>query len=172
MARNSLIVLLLTTLVATPAMADRLYKWVDQYGNVSYQDRPPPPGQGGKVEEKLLGDKSRSGEDPSTAAAAAKFPITLYVTTKCAPCDVARAYLKGRKVPFTEIDVSEKNPEAQMAMREKVGDLAVPTITVGSRVMKGYMESLVEGELNQAGYPKKPAPTPETAEGQEAAPAQ
>jgi len=171
MARNSLIILIMSLLVAAPAAADRLYKWVDQYGNVSYQDRPPPPDKGGKVEEKLLGDKSRGSDDPSMSAVVAKFPVTLYVTSKCAPCDVARAYLKGRKVPFTEVDVSEKNPEAQMAMREKVGELAVPTITVGSRVMKGYMESLVEGELDQAGYPKKPAKT-ETTEGENAAPAQ
>ncbi len=169
MARNPLIVVLLSMLVAAPAAAERLYKWVDPYGNVTYQDRPPPEGQGGRVEEKLLGDKSRGSDDPAVSAIAAKFPVTLYMTSKCAPCDVARMYLKSRKIPFTEIDVSEKNPEAQQAMREKVGELAVPTITVGSKVMKGYLESLVEGELDQAGYPKKVTKTEEPAEGQEAA---
>lgn len=169
MARNTLIVLLLSMLVAAPAAAERLYKWVDPYGNVTYQDRPPPEGQGGRVEEKLLGDKNSGSDDPSISAVAAKFPVTLYVTTTCAPCDVARNYLKSRKVPFAEINVSEKNPEAQEAMRQKVGELSVPTITVGSKVMKGYLESLVEGELDQAGYPKKVA-KPVTAEDQEATP--
>jgi len=168
MARNTLIVLLLSMLVAAPVAAERLYKWVDPYGNVTYQDRPPPEGQGGRVEEKLLRDKGGGSDDPNVSVVAAKFPVTLYVTSKCAPCDVARAYLKGRKVPFAEIDVSEKNPEAQQAMREKVGELSVPTITVGTKVMKGYLESLLEGELDQAGYPKK-AVKAESAEGQDAA---
>jgi glutaredoxin len=168
MARNTLIAFLSCLLVAAPAAAERLYKWVDPSGNVTYQDRPPPPGMGGRVEEKILRDKAGGGDDPSLSAIAAKTPVTLYVTTKCAPCDLARAYLKGRKVPYTEIDVSEKNPDAQKAMREKVGELAVPTILVGTKVMKGYMESLLEGELDQAGYPKQVVKT-ESAEGQEGA---
>lgn len=169
MARNTLIVLSLSLLVAAPVAAERLYKWVDPYGNVTYQDRPPPEGQGGRVEEKLLGDKNSGSDDPAISAVAAKFPVTLYVTTTCAPCDVARNYLKSRKIPFAEINVSEKNPEAQEAMRQKVGELSVPTITVGSKVMKGYLESLVEGELDQAGYPKKVV-KPVAAEDQEVTP--
>jgi hypothetical protein len=56
-------------------------------------------------------------------------------------------------------------------MVKKIGELSVPTITVGSKVMQGYVESLLAGELDQAGYPK-PEATPETAEAPEAAPAQ
>ena len=37
--------------------------------------------------------------------------------------------------------------------------MAVPTITVGSKVMRGYIDSLLDGELDQAGYPKLPAKT-------------
>jgi len=154
MARNTLIVVALAALVATPAYATKLYRWVDQYGNVSYQDQPPPDGAK-QVEEKNMSDRGGSGSsDPAIAEAAAKSPVTLYVVSRCSSCDEARAYLKKRNVPFSEVDVSERNPQAQEEMRKKVGDLAVPTITVGSKVMKGYMESLLEGELDQAGYPK------------------
>ena len=69
-------------------------------------------------------------------------------------------------MPFTEINVSEKNPQAQEAMRKKVGELSVPTVTVGSKVMQGYVESLLAGELDQAGYPKaEEIPQSETPEG-------
>lgn len=154
MARNTLIVVALAALVASPAYATKLYKWVDQAGNVSYQDRPPPDGAG-RVEEKNINERGGSGSsDPAMAEAAAKSPVTLYMVSRCSSCDAARAYLKKRNVPFSEVDVSEKNPQAQEEMRKKVGDLAVPTITVGSKVMKGYLESLLEGELDQAGYPK------------------
>ena len=53
---------------------------------------------------------------------------------------------------------SEKNVEGDRKLQDELikqsGGLAVPTITVGSKVMKGYLESLLEGELDQAGYPK------------------
>ena len=170
MARNTLIVFMLASFVATPVLAGKLYKWVDERGNVSYQDRPPPAGQG-RVEEKNVRDGGATASaDPSAAEAAAKAPVTLYMIPKCSPCDAARAYLVKRKVPFTEVNVSEKNPQGQEAMRKKVGELSVPTITVGSKVMQGYVESLVSGELDQAGYPPTEA-TPET-EASETTPAQ
>jgi len=171
MARNTVIVVLAVALATAPAFAGKLYKWVDQYGNVSYQDRPPPEGQG-KVEEKTVRDgRGGSSGDPTAADAAAKAPVTLYMVPKCSPCDMARSYLKKRGVPFSEINVSEKYPQAQQDMIKKIGELSVPTITVGSKVMQGYVESLLAGELDQAGYPK-PEANPETGEAQEATPAQ
>jgi glutaredoxin len=171
MARNTLIAVLVALLAFAPAYAAKLYKWVDERGNVSYQDRPPLEGAG-KVEEKNLRD-ARGGDSgsPAAAEAAAKSPVTLYMVPKCNPCDMARTYLKQRGVPFREINVSESNPQAQQEMVKKVGQLSVPTITVGGRVMQGFVESLLAGELDQAGYPK-PETSPESAEAPEAAPAQ
>jgi hypothetical protein len=54
------------------------------------------------------------------------------------------------------IDVSN-DIGAQEAMKAKVGDLSVPTIVVGSKIMKGFMESILEGELEAGGYPKAEA---------------
>ena len=170
MARNTLIAVLVTTLAIAPAYAEKLYKWVDERGNVSYQDRPPPEGIG-RVEEKTLrvGRGGVSG-NPTLAEAAARSPVTFYMVPKCSSCDMARAYLKQRGVPFSEINVSEKHPQAQQDMVKKIGQLSVPTITVGSKVMQGFVESLLAGELDQAGYPK-PEASPESAETTEAAPA-
>ena len=171
MARNTLIIIALTAFVAAPVCAGTLYKWVDDRGNVSYQDRPPPAGVG-RVEEKTMhAGGSRDSGSPEAAVAAAKSPVTLYAVPKCSSCDMARTYLKKRGVPFTEINVSEKYPQAQQEMVKKVGELSVPTITVGSKVMQGYVESLVAGELDLAGYPK-PEAGPDSAEATEAAPTQ
>jgi glutaredoxin len=169
MARNSLKLLLVAALVATPAYAAKLYKWVDERGNVTYLDHPPPEGRG-RVEEKTVRDRPGAAGSPAMAEAAAKAPVTLYMVSRCSSCEAARVYLKKRGVPFKEVDVSERNPQAQEEMRKAVGDLAVPTLTVGSKVMKGYLESLLEGELDAAGYPKLEAPAEAGAEG--AAPAQ
>jgi hypothetical protein len=107
MARNTLIAVLVTALAVAPAYAAKLYKWVDERGNISYQDRPPPEGAG-RVEEKTLreGRGGNSGS-PEAAEAAAKSPVTLYMVPKCSPCDAARAYLRKRGVPFSEVNVSE-----------------------------------------------------------------
>ena len=141
------------------AHAAKLYKWVDKDGNISYQDRPPPSRDGDRVEEKTLGGRRAA---PGADDAARKFPVVLYSAPKCASCDTARAYLKKRGVPFAEKSV-EGDRQLQEELIQKAGGLAVPTITVGSKVMQGYLESLLEGELDQAGYPKLQSAEPQEA---------
>lgn len=131
------------------AHAGKLYKWVDKDGNVSYHDQPPSDA-GYRVEEKNMGSKTTSSPSDDVVQ---KAPVVLFSTPKCASCDTARAYLKSRGVPFTEKNV-EGNRKLQDELIQQAGGLAVPTILVGSKVMKGYLESLLEGELDQAGYPK------------------
>ena len=154
MARHSVVAILVAALTVSPAFAGKLYKWVDDAGNVSYQDRPPPEGRG-RVEEKEVRVRGAAGSgDPAAAEAAAKSPVTLYMVPGCSSCDAARAHLKKRGVPFSEVNVSASNVDAQQEMKKKVGDIAVPTLTVGGKIMKGYLESLLDGELDAAGYPK------------------
>jgi glutaredoxin len=75
----------------------------------------------------------------------------------CGYCDLARLYLEKRKVPFTEKNL-ENNPALQQELKQKTGSLSVPAITIGDKVMNGYLESLLGGELDAAGYPKIGAP--------------
>lgn len=146
--RCKLVVLAAALLIATPvANAGKLYKWVDKDGKVSYHDQPPST-DGYRVEEKEMRDRQAA-----VGEAAEKAPVVLYSAAKCASCDTARAYLKTRGVPFTEKNV-EGNRKLQDELIKQAGGLAVPTIMVGNKVMKGYLESLLEGELDQAGYPK------------------
>ena len=133
------------------AQAAKLYKWVDKDGNVSYHDQPPSTA-GYRVEEKNIGERA-ARTDRVPAEVVEKFPVVLYVTPKCSSCDSARAYLKGRGVPYTEKNV-DGDRKLQDELIKQAGGLAVPTILVGAKVMKGYLESLLEGELDQAGYPK------------------
>jgi len=139
---------------ATVAMAAGAYKWVDADGKVHYSDAPPPDGAR-MVEETNVPVRPSTKAGPDVASIAAAHPVTLYVISDCQTCDLARQYLKRRGVPFAETNV-ENDPEAQAAMKQRVGALAVPTIIVGEKVMKGYVESLLEGELDAAGYPKAP----------------
>jgi glutaredoxin len=158
---------LICTIVLLPtAYGVKLYKWVDEDGNVTYHDRPPPEA-GYSVERKdfkLGGRTTRS--DSEAGKAADESPVVLYTAPKCTACDLARAYLDRRNVPFTDKNVSG-DAEAIKELQEKSGALTVPTIMVGSKVMKGYMESLLEGELDDAGYPKLEQPAQPTEEAEE-----
>jgi glutaredoxin len=158
--------LLVALVVLPPAQAVKLYKWVDKNGNVSYHDRPPPSEQGYRVESKNF----RVGETAAAAPqkgegsnAAEQYPVVLYTAPQCTSCDLARAYLDKRNVPFTDKNV-QGDAESLNELQQKTGSLTVPTIMVGSKVMKGYMESLLAGELDAAGYPKIETAPPAEAE--------
>ncbi len=133
---------------ASSADAAKLYKWVDKDGKISYQDQPPPP-DAGRVMEKNLTNRAPWATDDT----ANKPPIVLYSVPKCSPCDLARAYLQKRNVPFTEKNV-QGNAALQEELKQKVGEVSVPAILVGNKVIKNYVESWLESELDQAGYPK------------------
>ena len=149
--KSALVVLLVCG--AGSALAAKLYKWVDPDGNISYHDRPPVDESRYRVEEKNVKTGVAVSDDPAMKDAAQKNPVVLYVAPKCTSCDAARAYLDKRKIPYKELNV-EGNRDLQQQLIAKSGGLAVPTIMVGEKVMRGYIETLVEGELDAAGYPK------------------
>jgi glutaredoxin len=150
---NLLFVTALMAIGIPAAQADTLYKWVDSQGRISYHDQPPPDGAGYRVEEKVLGTGTKHKEDDTLAKAVEKFPVVLYSVPDCGSCDLARLYLQKRKVPFAEQNLNA-DPELQQTLKKKIGSLSAPTIMIGEKVMKGYVESVLEGELDGVGYPK------------------
>jgi glutaredoxin len=137
----------------SPAYAERVYRWVDKSGNVSYHDRPPPSEDASRVEERQF----RVREDRGTSAAdAPKVAVVIYTVPQCSSCDQVRAHLEKRGVPFSEKNV-DKDRAAQDELQKRSGALSVPTIIVGEKVMKGYVDSLLDGELDAAGFEKPTA---------------
>jgi glutaredoxin len=162
---NLLLVMALMAIGIPAAQADTLYKWVDSQGRISYHDQPPPDGAGYRVEEKVLGTGNKHKEDDTLAKVVEKYPVVLYSVPACGSCDLARAYLQKRKVPFTEQNL-DNNPELQQTLKKKIGSLSAPTIMIGEKVMKGYVESVLEGELDGVGYPKIETSEPSASESQ------
>jgi glutaredoxin len=154
---NLLLLMVLVALGFPAAQAAGLYKWTDSQGRVSYHDQPPPADAGYRVEEKSFDTGHKSQEDGGLAKAVEKYPVTLYSVPDCGACDLARAYLQKRKIPFSEQNLNA-SPELQQTLKKKIGSLSAPTIMIGEKVMKGYVESVLEGELNEVGYPKAGAP--------------
>ena len=137
--------------ISSGASAERLYKWVDQDGKVHYSATPPADTDAVQKNIRTGGSRDSGGPDLSDKPA-----VALYVVPKCSGCDEARSYLRKRGIPFSEKNV-EGDVKAQEELKKKSGGLSVPTITIGEKVMRGYMESLLEGELDTAGYPKAAA---------------
>jgi len=160
---NLILALATVMFLVCPASAQKLYKWVDQQGNVTYQDQPPP--KDANVLGEYLTPSGEGGEQTGTA------PVTLYSVANCDACDLVRLLLQKNSVPF-----EEKNPSQDTAaaneLKEKSGQVSVPSLTIGEKLLMGYNSLAIRDELKAAGYNVQPdtppAPTEQT-EGQPAA---
>jgi glutaredoxin-like YruB-family protein len=63
--------------------------------------------------------------------------VKLYTTPTCPYCKLAKDFLRERNVEFREVDVSQ-NREALEEMVQKSGQLGVPVIEIGEKIMVGY----------------------------------
>lgn len=168
---------------AACAASAQMYRWTDEKGRVHITDTPPPPSAKG-VQKKSLTVSGAAA--PQTARlpyvvqlAAKTYPVTLYTARECEPCGAARNLLNSRGVPFREVLVADEPQQEEL--RKVAGSLAVPSVTVGSNLQKGFEESAYHSLLDIAGYPKsgilpprnqaepKPAPPTATAPAEEAA---
>jgi glutaredoxin len=149
--------------------AHALYKVVGPDGKVTYTDRPPPQAQGRVV------PVGKAGAEAAPEAALpfalrelnARFPVVLYATAECAPCDRGRELLRQRGIPYRErLATSEADRAAWLRM---VGSPEAPALTVGAQSLHGFSPASWNETLDVAGYPKEsrlppnyqpPAPAP------------
>ena len=82
-----------------------------------------------------------------------RYPVTLYVGSSCQPCDLGRAYLSQRGIPFTEKQVLS-NDDSE-ALERLTGGKEAPTLTVGAQVVRGFGSDVWGSYLDAAGYPKE-----------------
>jgi glutaredoxin len=139
-------------LVFAAPSAHALFKVVGPDGKVTYTDRPPP------VEQGRATTVNRDGSSATTDASLpfalrqvmAKFPVTLYTAAKCDACDLGRALLVRRGIPFSERTASTDEDKA--AWEKLVGGQEAPVLKVGAQVMRGFSASAWEETLDVAGY--------------------
>jgi len=63
--------------------------------------------------------------------------VTVYSTPSCPYCHMAKDFLKQNKIAFEDIDVSKDRKKAQ-EMIEKSGQMGVPVIEVGDKIILGF----------------------------------
>ncbi len=155
------------------AGAQQMYRIVGPDGKVTFSDTPPAAAANAKV---TAGRGGRvPGDDAGGSAslplelrsAASKYPVTLYTSKECAPCNSGRSMLQARGIPFTEKTV--ETTQDVDAFKRLSGENSLPMATVGGQQLKGYSDQEWGQYLDAAGYPKtsllpanyrRPAPSP------------
>ena len=73
--------------------------------------------------------------------------ITIYTTPTCPWCKKAKEFLREKGIKFTEKDVTESDKFRDEAI-EKSGQMGVPVIEIGDKVLVGFNPKKIEESLN------------------------
>ena len=135
------------------SVAEPVYRLVGPDGKVTFSDKPP-----SESSVKVTKATGASGGGVVSASlpfelrqVAQKFPVTLYTSDGCGPCQPARSMLITRGVPFTEKTVNTS--EDGQALLRLSGENSLPFATIGGQQLKGYSDAEWTQFLNAAGYP-------------------
>jgi glutaredoxin len=152
-------------LAAQPLPAWALYKVVGPDGKVTYTDRPSQ-GETGRVTnlsrdfaaapagaEAGASSVSMAGLPAELRQTSQRFPVTLYTSNDCAPCESGRKLLTERGIPFVEKRVTSE--EDSEAMIKQTGVRAVPVLMVGGQAVRGWADAEWQLTLDTAGYPRE-----------------
>lgn len=165
-------------LAGTATHAQQVYRIVGPDGKVTFSDRAP--------DTQLAPTTTRGGGAPAADAAlpyelrqvATRYPVTLYTSNDCQPCNSARNLLIGRGVPFSERTITTS--EDVEAFKRLSGGTSLPFGTIGGQQLQGFSDAEWTQYLDLAGYPKqsqlpanyrRPAATPLVAVVEKKAPA-
>lgn len=142
---------------AGPAAAQKVYRIVGPDGKVTFSDRAPsadtPAQNVTSASTSASAGASLAGLPLEVKQAAGKFPLTLYTSKDCGPCDSARDYLKTRGVPYSEKTITSN--EEIRALQKLNGDGTIPFATLGGQHLKGFNENDWSSYIDAAGYPAK-----------------
>jgi glutaredoxin len=150
-----LCIFVLTTLTHTSVQAQTLYRIVGPDGRVTFSDKPP-------ATPAKVTTLSADGNDASASNAAlpyelrqvaSKYPVTLFVSKECAPCNEGRTLLRSRGIPFAEKTINT-NEDAD-SLKRLTDTTSLPVLTIGSQQIKGYSAPEWTQYLNAAGYPER-----------------
>lgn len=138
------------TLVGMSSSAWALYKVVEPDGRITYTDREPVNQTAQTI--KANGATSSTENLPfELQASVGRYPVTLYTSKSCSPCDAGRDLLRSRGVPFTEKTVNTPDDVRQFRASEKTDQL--PVVRIGAKQILGFSQGEWTEYLNAAGYP-------------------
>ena len=133
------------------------YKVVGPDGRITYTDRPVVAPPGGQVQPMRAAAAAavaaRAPLPLELRAVAERFPVTLYTSADCPPCESGRQLLQQRGIPYAERVVSSDDDTA--ALQRITNGRTVPALMVGGQALRGFLDSDWQATLDLAGYPKE-----------------
>jgi len=72
--------------------------------------------------------------------------IKVYTTPTCPYCHMLKDWLKQKGIKFEDVDVSSDH-DAAHEMIEKSGQMGVPQIDIGGKIIVGFDRVAIEKEL-------------------------
>ncbi len=147
----------LVGLLALPVLAQGVYRIVGPDGRVTYSDQPP----AAAASARPAGNASAAGGAGGAQLpfelrqVSSRYPVTLYTSQECAPCNSGRNLLNARGIPYTEKTIA--TAQDAEAFRRINSDGTLPFLTIGGQQIKGYSDSEWTRYLDAAGYPKQSA---------------
>lgn len=155
MTSKSIQVFTVTAILASASILchAQVFRIVGPDGKVTFSDKPPV-----ETNAKVSAASGASGSGTATVLlpfelrqVAQKYPVTLYVSENCGPCQSARSMLVSRGIPFAEKSVV--TPEDSQTLQRLSGENTLPFATIGGQHLKGFSDSEYTQFLNAAGYP-------------------
>ncbi len=158
MLRRTFVTLIL---LGTGLAHAQTYRWTDDKGQVHFGDIPPPATASKSSKPSAIAPREAASAEPApqpvpfeVQRAQKDFPVTLYTAPICKePCELARATLNRRGIPFSEVQVW--NQETLNQLKAKAGSDNVPAIVVGRTAISGFNAAQYDALLDSAGYPKE-----------------
>jgi glutaredoxin len=151
------------------AGAQGVYRSVGPDGRVTFSDQPP-----ATENARAVGTSSASASTATSPPlpfvlrqAVSRYPVTLYTSPNCSPCNTGRNLLNRRGIPYVEKTIT--TPQDAEALIRISGQTSLPFLTIGAQKIQGFSDIEWTQFIDAAGYPQqsalpsnyqRPAPTP------------
>ncbi len=127
------------------ANAGKLYKWVDDKGNISYQDQPPP------KNAKILSEKETNAKEAKSTRNYNLPDVVVYTVENCDLCDKLITMLRKDKVPHIVLPLADDR-DAQSRILQLADSIIAPSIFIGDELVQTNNEQSLKEKLEQAGF--------------------
>ena len=74
--------------------------------------------------------------------------VKIYTTNTCPYCDLAKEYMKENKIKYKEVNI-ESDEKAAKRMVEKSGQMAVPVLEIGEKIIVGFNKEEIKKALKK-----------------------
>ncbi|MFQ5660919.1 MAG: glutaredoxin domain-containing protein [Gammaproteobacteria bacterium] len=128
--------------VSLTANAVKIYQCEDEQGQVSFEAHCPPGTT--QLEEKNF----------KTRPQPAKIVPTVYFTSNCPACDAVSKLFQAQGITVEKKNI-ENNVDLQNELKEKTGNLKVPTVIIGGKIITDYDQNKLTKALAEAGLAGK-----------------